>query len=303
MIDEKTILSKTHYGLNIFAHILREYYPNEVVIELSGKQCKPARNPFNANQLTLDIFNQDWIFQFRDVQVPEFCGNAFEFAARHYQLLGQELLERINSDLNLHIGESQVFYQNKKRMIEPGLAPIIELPKFSFFKRPITNTHPNGTMTVRDVYEVIISEKYKQQTNELRSIRQHEEARRYKARNFDSVTFSGVFTKRNDSSLVKHSGLMTIDFDHVENLPALKEFLLADKYFQTELMFESPSGDGLKWIIPIDLAKGTHREWFEAIANYLEATYNLKIDSSGKDISRACFLPYSPLAYINPSYL
>lgn len=302
MIDEKTILTKTHYGLNIFAHILREYYRDAVVIKLSGKQCKLTRNPFNADRQTLDIFNPGHIFQFRDVQVPELCGNAFEFAARHYQLSGQELLEKINSDLNLHIGESQVFYQNKKRIIEPALAPIIELPKFSFFKRPITNTHPNGVMTVRDVYEAIISEKYKPQTTELRSIRQHGDARRYKAGNFDSVTFSGVFTKRNDSSLVKHSGLMTIDFDHVENLPALKELLLADKKFQTELIFDSPSGDGLKWIILIDLVKGTHREWFEAIAYYLEATYDLKIDSSGKDISRACFLPYAPSAYINPCH-
>ena len=42
MITEKDILHETHYGLNIYAYILREYYPDEIVIRLSGKECAPA---------------------------------------------------------------------------------------------------------------------------------------------------------------------------------------------------------------------------------------------------------------------
>lgn len=46
---------------------------------------------------------------------------------------------------------------------------------------------------------------------------------------------------------------MCLDFDHVENIMELKQKLLNYEYFDTELLFVSPSGNGLKWIIPVDL--------------------------------------------------
>ena len=313
MIEEKDILHDTHYGLNIYAHILRKYYPDEVVIELSGKTCKQTRNPFNGNKVTLNISNQNWIFYFEDAELPEFKGNPFDFAAHHYQLSGQELLQKINEDMNLSIGEQKGFYTNKKRKVlepESGVA----LPKFSYFRCPVTNTQPNAEMTILDVYGAIKSNKYKRQTEELRSIlsplphgegsgERLESARKYKAKHFDYVTFSGIFSKRNDASLIKLSGLITLDFDHLSNLVEFREILLRDRYFETELMFVSPSGDGLKWIISIDLKECNHQEWFQAIAAYIKATYQLQVDKSGKDISRACFLPHDPMIYINPNYL
>lgn len=302
MIEEKDILHDTHYGLNIYAYILRKYYPDEVVIELSGKTCKPTRNPFNGNKVTLNISNQNWIFYFEDAELLEFKGNPFDFAAHHYQLSGQELLEKINEDMNLYIGEQKGFYTNKKRkVLEPEAD--VALPKFSFYRGPVTNTQPNAEMTILDVYGAIKSNKYKRQTDELRSISESESARKYKAKNFDYVTFSGLFSKRNDAALIQHSGLITLDFDHISNLVEFREILLRDRYFETELMFVSPSGDGLKWIISIDLTECSHQEWFQAIAAYIKASYQLEVDKSGKDISRACFLPHDPLIYINPNYL
>jgi len=79
--------------------------------------------------------------------------------------------------------------------------------------------------------------------------------------------------------------------------------LLKDEYFETEMLFVSPSGDGLKWIIPIDITEATHQNFFQAIANYIREVYQLEVDKSGKDVSRACFLPHDPEAYINPKYL
>lgn len=302
MIEEKDILHDTHYGLNIYAHILRKYYPDEVVIELSGKTCKPTRNPFNANKVTLNISNQNWIFYFEDAELPEFKGNPFDFAAHHFQLSGQELLQKINEEMNLLIGEQKGFYTNKKRkVLEPESD--VALPKFSYFRCPVTNTQPNAEMTILDVYGAIKSNKYKRHSEELRSISEPESARKYKAKNFDYVTFSGIFSKRNDASLIQHSGLITLDFDHVSNLVEFREILLSDRFFETELIFVSPSGDGLKWILSIDLKECNHQEWFRAIAAYIKATYQLEVDKSGKDISRACFLPHDPMIYINPNYL
>ncbi|MCB9222265.1 MAG: VirE protein, partial [Ignavibacteria bacterium] len=97
--------------------------------------------------------------------------------------------------------------------------------------------------------------------------------------------------------------LLTIDFDHIQDIPTLKAALLNDHYFETELLFVSPSGDGLKWVIPIDLTQAKHQDYFKAVANYVSHTYQLEIDQSGKDISRACFLPHDSEIFINPKYL
>ena len=83
-------------------------------------------------------------------------------------------------------------------------------------------------------------------------------------------------------------------------LTGLKICLLADESLETVLLFRSPSGDGLKWVIPIDICLMDHKSYFKAVANYLKQTYQLELDVSGKDLARACFLPYDPQVYINP---
>jgi len=50
-IDKETVLSKTHYGLGIYIHILKQYYPNEV-LKVVGRECGIYRNPFNSNKKT-----------------------------------------------------------------------------------------------------------------------------------------------------------------------------------------------------------------------------------------------------------
>ena len=116
-----------------------------------------------------------------------------------------------------------------------------------------------------------------------------------------------MFQTRNDKALISHSGLLCIDFDHLQNVDLLRNQLLQDEYFETQLLFVSPSGDGIKWIISIsppmgDLGGFSHSNYFAAVANYILQTYGVEVDKSGRDISRACFLPYDPQAYINPLY-
>ncbi len=38
------------------------------------------------------------------------------------------------------------------------------------------------------------------------------------------------------------------------------------------------------------------------VANYIAKTYGVAVDKSGRDLSRACFLPHDPNAYLNPAY-
>ena len=101
--------------------------------------------------------------------------------------------------------------------------------------------------------------------------------------------------------MIEHSGLLCLDFDHLSDVQSLFERLLIDEYFETQLLFRSPSGDGLKWIVPINVAELPHGDYFRAVANYVRSVYGVEVDKSGRDVSRACFLPFDPQAFINPN--
>ena len=175
---------------------------------------------------------------------------------------------------------------------------------FSFFESPITNTQPFRNITIYDVYRAITSDYLEKPTQQLRLIKGKDENRKFKATNFSYVTFSGTFKHRNEKALIHHSGLIAIDFDHLENLACLKSKLLRDQYFETQLLFVSPNGNGLKWVIPIEVSEQyPHGEMFQAIFNYIKRMYSIEIDKACKDISRATFLCYDPEAFINPKYL
>jgi len=102
--------------------------------------------------------------------------------------------------------------------------------------------------------------------------------------------------------LIKHSNLLCIDFDNIKDLDWLREKLLEDEYFETQLIFKSPSGNGLKWLISIDIEEYDHLTWFNSIEVYIDKMYGIKIDKSGKDVCRSCFLCHDKDAYINEKF-
>lgn len=294
-ISREAILSKTHYGLKIYAYVLRQYYPETTVLSLKGRGCGITRNPFNGGKETLRIHIDGIIATYRDTELETFKGDVFDFAQYHFKIMDEiELLQKINQELNLNLevkandgldwlnGPDDTWYAN-----------------CSLFKAPVRNVFPSETLRLHQIFALITCDKYKKITEELRAITDVKEARKFKANHFDYVTFSGVFEKRNDNNLLQHSNLLTIDFDHLDNLQELKIQLLNDEYFETEMLFTSPSGDGLKWIIRIDISEVTHSEYFIAVANYIKQTYNIEVDQSGKDLSRACFLPFDPTAFLH----
>lgn len=178
-------------------------------------------------------------------------------------------------------------------------------PQFSYFNEPINNVIPFKTIALADVYRAITGDFLKEHTQHLRLTIGRAENRLYKATHFSYVTFSGIFSPtRKDENLQKHSGLIALDFDHVKNVAALKEKLLVDPCLETELLFISPNGNGIKWIVEIDISgRYSHGELFQALYNYIKKTYFIEADKNCKDISRATFLCYDPEAYINPKHL
>jgi hypothetical protein len=316
MENKAEILTVTNYGLNIYAHILRVYYPNETVLHLVGRDCGLCRNPFANGESNLHIWieksnpedsTSDECARHHDTSgtIPD--GDAFTFAEQHYHLTGDALLEKIAEEMN--IARKNESTDNEITNITPepvGADPCVcpsSAPLFSFFRAPITSTVPYKSITLFDAYLYIIGKPAQKRTADLRAIADKTQAKRFKSNCFDYCCFSGIFTKRNANALVQHSGLMCIDFDHLPDPDDLRQKLLFDEYFDTQLLFRSPSGDGLKWIIPVDLSEYTHGEFFEAVAEHILQGYGVQIDKSGSDFSRACFLPYDPHAYINPEYL
>ena len=89
---------------------------------------------------------------------------------------------------------------------------------FSFFRKPIQNIEPMRAIGIVDVYRYVIGHYAQPQTENLRQMQSSPEAKRYKATHFDYCTFSGLFRKRNEKELIMHSGLMCLDFDHVDNI-------------------------------------------------------------------------------------
>jgi hypothetical protein len=179
----------------------------------------------------------------------------------------------------------------------------METTKFSFFKAPVTNVTPYREITLDKVYQLITGHWLKNKTHQLRQINDAARNREFKAGSFPFVTFSGTFTRRKEDALKNHSGYLVLDFDHIDTPHQLKLQLLKDKNFETELLFTSPNGNGLKWVVSIDVAgEYNHGQCFDAISRYIQHTYQIEIDKSGRDVSRVCFLCYDPEAFLHPKH-
>jgi hypothetical protein len=110
-------------------------------------------------------------------------------------------------------------------------------------------------------------------------------------------TPSGVFTpNRKASDLTQHSGLVVFDFDDLkpDDLPELKQRLIQSGHVRA--VFISPSGTGLKVLIPGEPAtiEASHKAEFQRLRIWIEEFTHTHIDRSGSDPSRACFVSYDP---------
>ena len=109
------------------------------------------------------------------------------------------------------------------------------------------------------------------------------------------VTVSGSFSARKDDAIRAHSGFIAIDIDNIDNPEDTKKLIQGDSYIYAA--FTSISGHGLCLIVKIDGTR--HLDAFNGIASYLYHTYQLIVDQSGKNVSRARFISYDPWIHIN----
>lgn len=113
------------------------------------------------------------------------------------------------------------------------------------------------------------------------------------------ICFSGKFSKRNNESLIEHSGYICLDFDGIpeKDIQFWRGKIQSNPH--TFACFISPSGNGLKaiWKIPACKTNDEHNLRFDAIADtFTDCRY---FDRNVKGWSRVCFESYDPQIFVN----
>jgi hypothetical protein len=112
-----------------------------------------------------------------------------------------------------------------------------------------------------------------------------------------AICFSGTFTKRLDSSITEHSGIICLDFDGYttkKEMMAEKAIISSDRYVMS--VFVSPSGDGLKVLVKVPQDIENHVRYFNALERHFNSPH---FDTTSKNISRVCYESYDKSIYIN----
>ena len=131
--------------------------------------------------------------------------------------------------------------------------------------------------------------------------------RAFKSEELPAVTFAGTFPekKRKAAKLLQHSGLVVLDIDHLSanDVPLLLSEFAELK--QVKLAFLSPSGFGIKLVVPVSPVpqndvqhKAAWRACVDFFQNLAEA-YNFEVDITGSDVNRLCFLAHDPRAIVH----
>ena len=158
----------------------------------------------------------------------------------------------------------------------------------SFFKSALSKNHV--LVDTEEFFEDIRVGRWKSEINTLRECLENDgkEAYNKKKKLLFAVTLSGNFNGRTE--LVEYSGLLQGDIDNVENPELLRDELSLDPHVRAS--FISPSGHGVKLAIKVPHDPAFHREYFNYAQNYFRQNYNVKIDTSCKDITRLLFVSY-----------
>lgn len=170
---------------------------------------------------------------------------------------------------------------------------------------------PFRTMSIDEVHRLITSDqRLAELTLAIRNAAaQGDEitARFLKQQTLPYVTPCGVFTRRRSDCLKLPSGLMVVDVDHLDSpdeAGRLKQLLFKDPYLAPVLVFISPTGRGVKAFVPCPIGKDS-TEAVRWAMNYVHCMYDAEntqpgkgVDTSGKDLVRACFLCHDPKALL-----
>lgn len=140
----------------------------------------------------------------------------------------------------------------------------------------------------------IANGKWKDYITYLRNLGKNE----YKAekKSLPAATWSGVFKEgtRLIDTIEKYSQLVVLDIDNLDpsSIGALKSQIFNDPY--VKYCFTSPSGNGIKIVVQVNTGPDNHRAAFLHLQKVFEEKYLIKVDPSGKDVCRLCYISWDP---------
>lgn len=142
--------------------------------------------------------------------------------------------------------------------------------EFSYFEPPIKQREkrPDEVYNIGETYTDIKSGALKAITDTYRAVTTKTTRYDLKQKKFPFVTFSGVFSTRALEGLLSRSGYLCLDIDHLgQSLKEVWDTILS--HMTPALMFISPSGNGIKVILRIDL-NGDHLAYFLAFERFFK---------------------------------
>ncbi|MBF9255014.1 DUF3874 domain-containing protein [Pontibacter sp. 172403-2] len=163
----------------------------------------------------------------------------------------------------------------------------------------ITENLPIGQILRR-----IQSGVYCSQVEQVRLLLQQGETEAYEQakKSLPAFTPSGIFQGgRKEKHLQAYSGVIVLDLDKLadEKLAKAKQKSCASPY--TYAAFTSPSGNGLKVLVRVTSAAGAHKQAYSQVKEHYELLLGLKVDESGSDVTRLCFVSFDSGLYQNAS--
>jgi predicted P-loop ATPase len=161
----------------------------------------------------------------------------------------------------------------------------------------INQNKSKQTIDITDFLYHVKHGKWQSISEQVAIIQDHNKRREKKAEIAPYVTISGYFeNERAADKLSLHSNFIGMDIDDIpEELENIKHLLKNDPYVYA--IFNSISGNGICVLFRIDGSR--HIDAFYSIGDYLLKNYQLIIDQSGKDVSRARYVSYDPDLHIN----
>lgn len=168
--------------------------------------------------------------------------------------------------------------------------------KISFYKN-ISEKVSTEKMPLSIFLYNVKNGKWEKLAQEIRKISDHNQRQEKKREIMPHVTISGYFQEsRKVENLTLHSNFIGMDIDDIETeIESTRALLSTDPYIYA--IFKSVSNTGLCAIFRIDGER--HKDAFDAIADYLKNKYQIIVDPSGKDVSRARYVSYDPDLHLN----
>lgn len=164
------------------------------------------------------------------------------------------------------------------------------MSKISLFTSAKSNI-PESQITIEDFLSYVKFGKWRLQIEVVRNEPDKDKRRKLKEEAVPAITASGVFSKRNQDSLLQHSGYICVDLDNFTD----KTSLLSDPY--THALFTSVSGGGLAVLVKINPVK--HKESFKWLQEYYFKTYGIVCDPAPSNHASLRFVSWDPECFVN----